>query len=149
MVERTWSCCNQCKSDCCSEVFLNLTDSQKEQWEKKKAIFMTKRKDVYRYLSFHKGIELLPVNKMTYILKVKRGIKRELKKNPFNDQWYLCIDDPCSKLMTNKRCKIYRARPQICMVGKCPVFETDKKITWFGHNGKLKRFMKNRKARDI
>lgn len=143
IIEKTFSCNSTCGSDCCSEIFLLVNEKQKESFERKKAMFIINNKNMLQYLKLHKSIELNRVNKMLWLLTIKRGIKTKFIHNPHNDKWYLRIDDPCTKLLPDKKCKIYRARPVYCRIAKCPVFENDKSIKWFGHNGKLKEFMKH------
>jgi hypothetical protein len=45
-------------------------------------------------------------------------------------------------LLPNGKCKVYRARPEICKKADCPVFTKSKEIRWYAEHGKLKVVLK-------
>jgi len=145
---KEWSCNNQCKSNCCSEIFLELSPEQREQFERDETFIQEKDEvekleglDFYRWLRFH---EQFAVQNMLDGRKkiIFKGKIFDIKYNPFLSKDLLYVDDPCQKLNDDYFCTVYGNRPKMCKLAKCPVFDASVRIRWFAKHGKLKSVVK-------
>ncbi len=136
-VLKKWSCNNQCKTNCCQELFLILDEKQKQSYHKTKSYFVDKSYCEWRWLSFRNAVKYKKIGKK-YKLHILKQFKQKVLFNPLINKWILHIEDDCNKLMPDNRCKVYRNRPVTCQIGDCPVFSNEPKIAWLGENGMLK-----------
>ena len=126
MTNKQWTCNNQCKKDCCSFIYLELSNKQFVFFDQERLITYDKKwKD---WLSYHKEFKIINEN----TAKLKRFVKYKLVKNPYNGKYYVYVKSKCNKLMRNGRCKIYRTRPSICRFAPCLFENSNKMIEWFG-----------------
>jgi len=118
---KVWTCGNQCKSNCCSEVFLAITPEQRVMLENHGHFIADSNMTDWRWLGFHKrfSIEKLEGGKR----KISIHKPYSFKFNPYLSKEMLNIENKCEQLMPDNRCRVYRNRPQICKVSECPVFE--------------------------
>lgn len=136
--EREYSCFNKCKSNCCSDVFLPLTNAMKEEYEA--TGMMTAKKDYtdWRWLELHDGISILRPDKRYRLIGIMKGLESEIILCPANNIHYLHVKTKCRSLQDDGKCGIYRARPYICRVAKCPAFDKDPEANWIWENSTKK-----------
>ena len=139
-----WNCNNKCKNNCCSEIFLPLTPSQKITFDLNK--WWTVRPDQYdlKWLKFHdKGI---------FIDKLDDGRRKitlltddyKMLLHPMTGIQYLWIKTRCKMLLQNNKCKVYRNRPITCRRADCMLYSPNKKERWFGENSTMNHLMNER-----
>ena len=146
---KSWNCNNQCKSDCCSEIFLPITVDQRTSFEKTRSFEVDNNYADFTWLSYHKAYTIEKLDSGKRKLTLKEGLSWKIIFNPFRNCDEIYVGDKCSKLLPDGKCKIYRARPQICQKAQCPVFSTIAKIQFYGLNGKLKRQVEEYKAGEL
>lgn len=135
---KEWTCHNQCKSNCCSDFFLPLTDKQKEDFEKNGYVKVTNSYADFRWLKYHKSVTIEKSHVLRTIKFNKKDFEWKIIYNPILKTNMLWINDKCTKLLSNGKCGIYRMRPKACRVSKCPVYSGDKLLKWYADNGVLK-----------
>lgn len=135
---KEWKCNCQCQSNCCSEVFLPINQAQKKSIQEKGFWYVDHDYTDFRWLKLHKifKVEKTSNKKERKITILKT--KYEFKYNQFINQEMLYVQDKCSMLLPDNKCKIFRNRPDICKKAECIVFSIKKSIRWYGENGTLK-----------
>lgn len=135
---KDWECKNQCESNCCSEIFLDLPPAYHQSFEKEGYFIVGNNYTEFDWLEFHEGLKIEKLPKGNRKISIKEGVKSEVIFNPFRGYNMLHVLTPCNKLEPDGRCKIYRARPKICATSLCPVFTDKPTIMWFAAAGLLK-----------
>lgn len=140
---KTWNCNNQCGADCCSDLFLYLSPSQRVELENERNYTVPSNYTDFKWLKLHKGVKIekmLGGNRKITPLK-----KYKIIFHPHLGTDMLYMVDKCSKLLPNGRCKIYRSRPEACRNADCILFTKNKIIRWYGETGVLKDWQGKRK----
>lgn len=134
---KSWECNNQCKSNCCSELFLPLDSEQHTSVLMNGHFIAHPNYTDWEWLGYHDSvkIEKTRVHGRRKILVLRPFV---VKYNNTINKYMLYIEDKCVKLMPDGRCRIYKKRPEICKKGECVVFSIKKKIQWYAENGLLK-----------
>jgi Fe-S-cluster containining protein len=135
---KDWECMNQCKSNCCSEIFLPLSPAQKTSFEKEGFWIADNNFTDYDWLNYHKALVIEKKDKGFRKISLQKDVSFEFIYNPYTNFEEIHILDKCSKLLPDGRCKVYRARPVICKKSLCIVFDIRKAITHYGEKGLLK-----------
>lgn len=138
--KKQFTCNNKCGKDCCSELFLPLTVATKDEFEKTGVLTERKEYTDMRWLRLHSGIKVRDITTSHVSIQLEDGVPHEILFCPVNNNHYLHIESKCRMLMKNGRCRIYRKRPKICMVAKCPAFDPDAVLQWLGQNSIYKYY---------
>lgn len=134
MLGRSWQCNNQCGSDCCSEIFLPLSDMQKETLARGHYFAGPNYTD-WKWLGYHPGVKVQKIGIKRKIIPLK---EYTIKYNEALGKHMLHMETRCGKLMPDRRCKVYRSRPEVCKKAECIVYSDRPWIRWYGKNGLLK-----------
>lgn len=133
---KEWSCDNQCKSNCCSSVFLVIDSEQLISLKKYGFYYAHDKYSDWDWLSFHKMFKIEDEGDRKKI--TLKTDEYEIKYNDYLQENMLYVDDKCEHIMEDNRCAIFEDRPKVCRISECPVFSFKKKIQWYAVNGKLK-----------
>lgn len=138
---KDWDCDMSCGFNCCSELFIELTPEQREQFERERFFIQEPSEllddlEFYRWLRYHDQFsvqEMLDGRKKI----IFTGKIYDIKYNPYLSKDILYVDNTCTKLNDEYFCTVYGNRPKMCGLAKCPVFDKSKRIRWFGKHGRL------------
>jgi Fe-S-cluster containining protein len=136
---KDWTCNRQCKSDCCSEIYLPLNPEQKKSFEADGSWVVDNNYSDFGWMEYHKCLKIEKLKggdrKITFL---GGNVQHKIVFNPFKNTDEIYILDKCTKLLTDGRCKVYRARPEICKKALCPVFDIRASLQFYAQNGRLK-----------
>jgi len=126
-------------SNCCSEVFLPLNKAQQKSIEEERSWTVDANFTDFKWLKYHKAFNVINTgNRGERLIQIKEGYDYEFKKHPFLPaHTFLYVQDKCSMLLSDGRCKVFRNRPEICKKAECIVFNERPVINWYGKNGLL------------
>lgn len=132
-----WVCNNQCKKNCCSELFLPMPPAYKKMFVESGYWIANNNYTDYTWLAYHKAIitEKLPNGDRKIFLA--KDVEYRIVFNPHKGYEEIYVQNKCSMLLDNNKCKVYRARPQICRKALCPVFDIRKSIQFYAENGNI------------
>lgn len=133
--DKEWMCNNNCKKDCCSDLFIVLTDALKDAYEKSGCLILNSKYLDFRWVALHKGITVQKPDAKTRKIIISDDINKKIVFNPHNNRHYLYIETSCSKIDKDGKCKIYRARPNICRFAKCTFSSVVPETHWFWESG--------------
>lgn len=135
---KDYSCKQECKSNCCSEIFLPLSFYQKRTFEEQGFFQANNNYMDYEWLGYHKGVIIEKLDKGNRNISVCKNVIYTMLFNAFSNNYQLHILDKCSKLQPDNKCKVYRSRPEICRKALCPL-KDDREVTkFFAEHGLLK-----------
>ena len=112
--KKVWTCNNQCLSNCCSYIYIQIDYADIEKLEKER--FMP----IYHYIDkkwlfLREGLDFSGKD----WFKIPENIEFKLYYHLLMRAVFVYMEIPCSKLLENHRCKIYRTRPNFCKTGPC------------------------------
>lgn len=126
-----WTCNNQCKSNCCSMIYLDLfTREDCQIFVDTQRIYYKKDYTDWEWVRLHKGLDVYTADDLVAV-HVRADVKYFLLHNEFNHKDYVLVMDKCINLLPDNRCKAYRNRPTICKKAPCIYYTEDKVIKWF------------------
>jgi len=134
---KEWRCLCLCKSNCCSDFFLKVNQEQEQSVLKDRFFIVENDYGDFTLIGYREGLSLEKIDKRTQIIRIDDGVKFEIKQNPHNQVNYIYIKEKCDKLLSNGRCKIYRARASICRSIECPIQSNKPHIKWFAENSEV------------
>jgi hypothetical protein len=137
ILTKEFVCNNQCKSDCCSEIFLPMPPQYKKMFIEHGYWIADQNYTDYDWLSYHKSIKIEKLEKGYRKLSFSGTTPFDFIFNPFRGYDELYIKDKCSKIMDNHKCKIFRGRPVICRRGQCVIFTKNSELNHYAINGTL------------
>jgi len=135
---KDWTCNNQCRGNCCSEIFLPLPPAYKTSFLEKGFYIANNNYSDYRWLEFHKVIIMEKMPSGDRKISLKEGTEYKIIFNPFKGYDELYVKDVCMMLRQDLKCKVFRARPDICKKSRCIVFDNSLEIQFYAENGLLK-----------
>lgn len=82
------------------------------------------------------------------MISIKDKAYYEIIFNPFKNIDEIHILDKCKMLLPNNKCKIYRARPDICAKAECILFSKalNENLRFYAKNGLLKGIAERKDA---
>jgi hypothetical protein len=146
---QSWNCQNACKFNCCSEIFLPMNQKQKDSFEQRRFFIVDNNYTNWVWISFHKSLLVEKLDKGFRKISFFDEQPFRIVFNPYRNCDELYIPDKCSKLMENGKCKIFRARPDICSKALCPVFDLRRSVQFYAEKGLLKDKLEARKRGEL
>ena len=135
---KNWNCNNICGVNCCSEIFLHLTPEQRVSFDTEGFFIAPSEYSDWRWVGFHKNVFLEKLKDGSRKVSLSPDVEYEIIFNDTISMDVIKVKDKCSKLMSNGKCKVYRARPDICSRAECPVFSTNPRAIWYAKHSILK-----------
>jgi hypothetical protein len=135
---KVWQCNNTCGKDCCSELFLPMDKLSKASFDAHGSWIVSPNYADFEWLSYHKSLTIEKLPSGNRKITFSKNVPYKYVYNPYRKMDEIHIIDKCDKLLNDGKCKIFRARPQICKVADCPVFSNKAEIIHYGKNGLLK-----------
>lgn len=131
---KNWSCNNQCKSNCCDYMYLEIDDVQEKSIKESRSFRVGPSYTDFRWLKLHDGIFVSPIKDFERVITLRDDISFKIYVHPISNKKYVYIKSKCTQLLDNNRCKIYQRRPNVCKKGVCIVYDKRKEIQWFGRH---------------
>ena len=135
---KDWSCKNQCMSNCCSEIFFPLNPEQRVCYDQNGYWIAPHDYTDWDWVKMHNAVQVTKLTDGQRRISVSDDVDKKIIYNSLLSMDMLRVEDKCRNLLKDGRCKVYRARPQICKKADCPVFTVDPKVIWYAKIGFLK-----------
>ena len=128
---KPWNCNNKCRSHCCSDIFIRLTPETKQRYLSFGCIFHNPKITIdWIWLAMHNGVEIKKHDNNP-MAKIDKSLRQEIVANEHDGAEYLHIESRCKALLSDGKCKIYRARPWACKIAECVIDSPDPAIRFF------------------
>lgn len=137
-MQKEWNCNNKCKLSCCEEIFLPMPNQIKKLFNEHNFWVVNAGYCDWKWLKLHKAIKIEKLFGGHRKLSINEGFSFEFKFNSYRGYEELYIKNKCEMLLSDKKCQIFRNRPEICKIAECPVFSSKKEIQYYAINGTLK-----------
>lgn len=140
-----WNCGNSCKANCCSEIFLPLPTAYRDMFEEHGYWIANSNYSDWRWMEFHKEVKTEKMDGGSRKIWIDH-VNFDIIFNPFQGYDEIHIHSPCSMLLPDNKCKVFRSRPEICKRAECIFFSKKPELRFYAEYGMLRDKLKEAKV---